>query len=298
MENLVQNPSHDFPPDADLVLGAYITGKPHPQHDWSIPANSFEYFADWFHSAKRVGLNAVILHNQLKDSFVQRYEEFYRFENPYPAHQSSLKFVRVPDHEYSGADARFFHALEFLQQTPCRSAFIVDISDAWFHSPPARLACRRSLWDYLDVESFRRVRNGGDFLQALRTQWNTWRRRHAIKYFIGAERFTIGESKWMRNHLEHVYGRPFPELLELPDMEEKIILNCGVLGGRRDDVLELLRLVRREFEHLGHTDMLMDMAVFNKILHALPPEHIYYNGRLNSPFKQYLKSGFHAVFHK
>ena len=279
--------------EKDIVIGAYFTQKIHPQHGVSVQPASFDYIAGWFHSAIRLELNMVILHDGLPEKFMEKCRMFFSMHSS-PETRGSLHFVPYSPGRFTIADERFFAARDLLDVLPdCRSAFIVDISDAWFKKNPAHLILRRSYLDYFD---YSRLKNSLGDLPLLRSliaeQKYAWDHRFSFSLFIGGETNAIGQNPWMLQQFQDIYGRQFPEFSTKP------IRNCGIIGGRKSVVLTLLKTVCEEMERLNITDKLNDMAVFNYILHRDNVYSVYSNGTLNSPWKSWCKSGNHAIFHK
>ena len=180
----------------------------------------------------------------------------------------------------------------------------MDVSDAWFRRDPFHLVTRRRVQDYLDVSGLRHaaLRTLGlsrdpftrprTLTEWFREQKAALRNRGDYRLFVGGEDGIIGSNPWMLKHYDKIYGRRFPHLDHRP------VLNCGIIGGERSEVLRLLELVCAEMERLRVRGVLNDMAVFNKILHEEWAGRVYSNGTLNSPWKRWRKSGRHAVFHK
>lgn len=279
--------------EKDIVIGAYFTQKVHPQHGVSVQQASFDYIADWFHSAVRLGLNMVILHDGLPEKFMDKCRITFSL-NAQPHRTGSLHFVPYSPGKFTIADERFFAARDLLQALPdCRTAFIVDISDAWFNKNPANLILRRSVWDYFDASRLLSASSSFSQLRSiLTTQRSVWQQRYSYSVFVGGEINTIGQNPWMIEQFQTIYGRQFPEFSAKP------IRNCGIIGGRKSIVLSLLKTACEEMERLDMTDNLNDMAVFNYILHRNDAYSVYSNGTLNSPWKTWRKRGSHAIFHK
>ena len=271
----------------DILLGAYFTSKPHPQHAYSVQRSSFDYLADWYHSCRRLNLDVVLLHDELEPAFVEKYTRFYN-ENS----RGTLHFEQVTLGPYTAADERFHHALAYLRHHPCEQAFMVDVSDAWFKRSPFPLVRHRRWWDFVDLGAIQQVRSLPGLMRTLQAQGRILRRRDDYRLFVGGETTCIGENRWMLKHFDKVYGQRFAFL------EDKPVLNCGILGGAYSEVVALLDSMCAEMERLHITDTLNDMAVFNKLLHEHYPGQVYANGVLNSPWKSYLKTGHYHIFHK
>ncbi|MCT4626039.1 hypothetical protein [Halodesulfovibrio sp.] len=284
---------NDVLTDKNIVIGAYFTQKVHPQHGVSVQPASFDYIADWFHSAVRLGLNMIILHDGLPEKFMDKCRFFFSMHSRKDTH-GSLHFVPYSPGRFTIADERFFAARDILAAlSHCHTAFIVDISDAWFNRNPAHLVLRRTMWDYFDASRLlTAAKHPASWREALVQQYSVWKTRNSYSIFIGGEINTIGENPWMMNHLQSVYEQKFPEFSSKP------VLNCGIIGGKRANVLALLRNACAEMERVNKTDRLNDMAVFNYLLHRNDNFTVYSNGTLNSPWKTWSKSGTHAIFHK
>lgn len=288
--NLASTLGTDFS-QKDIMLGAYFTGKAHPQHHVKVQAASFDYIAGWLHSGIRLGLNMLIFHDGLPETFINKCH-CYHAKACTARNQSTLHFVQCTTGPFTIADERFLIAETFLQRHPCRNVFMVDVSDAWFGKSPFTLLHRRNWWTYMDTGRLLTVRSVEGLTAFCKEQWKHWRNKHHYRLFLGGEINTIGENAWMRKHFTKVYGKEFPHLADKP------VLNCGIIGGSCTDVCTLLQLVREEMCQLGVTDILNDMVVFNKILHERFTDVVYSNGVLNSPWKTWAKHGKFAIFHK
>ena len=279
----------------DLILGAYFAGKRHPQHAFSVPAGSIDYFADWYFSCRRLGLDVVLFHDHLKDTFTDKYTAKYADGQP-KGRTGAIRFQEVELGRFTAGDERFFRCLEFLKHTPCDNVFIIDVSDAWIKKNPFDLIRKPGLCRYFDAGALARVKSGRQLAAFWRNQRRVWKQRRGYTLFMGGEKpgVTISQNPWMLRHYDRVYGTRFPEL------DDKPVLNCGIIGGTRERVIRLLAMMRAEVERLGKTDVLNDMAVFNRVIYG--DEEFsgatYSNGVLNSPWKQYLKSGPYHIFHK
>lgn len=113
------------------------------------------------------------------------------------------------------------------------------------------------------------------------------------KIYFGDEDCLVGDNDWLLRHYKEIYGQTFDYL------SDKQVLNCGIIGGKYENVLELLREFRQELFTLNKPNILNDMAVFNHLLHKnYKTTEIYHGGQLNSPYKSYLSEGNYYIFHK
>ncbi|SDB08331.1 hypothetical protein SAMN05660653_00390 [Desulfonatronum thiosulfatophilum] len=298
-------PRNDSIP-GNVILGAYFAGKRHPQHGQAVTASSFDYFAGWYHSICRLGLHGVLLHDHLSEAFTAKYEQWFATLGG-TGRGGSFRFQRVHPGDFTAGDERFFLFRDYLkgnQANRTRHVFIVDVADAWFRADPFRLIENRSFWNYLDLTGLIDAARGSagwehdPFMapEGLPGWWRTQREhltnRHVYRLFLGAEDTRIENNPWMLKHFDQVYGRRFSELNDKP------VLNCGVIGGTREDVALLLEQVCAEMQSLQVRAVLNDMVVFNKILHEQWTGAVYSGGALNAPWKRWRKKGRHAIFHK
>ena len=74
---------------------------------------------------------------------------------------------------------------------------------------------------------------------------------------IGSEPYKIGYFPWLDKKLMKVYGN-----ILYPGEQ---VLNCGILGGRREVMLKVLGRYLKEMIVTGNKEQ-VDMAIFNKIM--------------------------------
>lgn len=273
----------------DVVIGAYFSGRVHPQYNVRVNPESLDYVAGWMLSAARLGLTVLLLHDGVSQQFMERCHFFFDSQKK---RNGVLHFVHCQLGPYTVADERFLASCAFLERFPCRSVFIVDVSDAWFKKDPARLLRDRSLWNYFDISGCCNARTFRGFLHWLFRQWECWFRRREYNLFMGGEGCLIGSNPWMLKQFQKVYGKCFPHF------DDKPVLNCGIVGGEYNTVLALLQQVREELLTLGDVEVLYDMSVFTRCVYDTERYMVYTDGVLNSPWKTWAKSGKHCIFHK
>jgi hypothetical protein len=276
---------------SDIVIGAYLTGSNHPQHGTRVPTENIDYLAGWLHSGMRHKLNMVVLHDGLSDAFQQKCHAAVAIHH-HEKKRGTLTFVQIRPGRFTIADERFLAALALLERIRFRNVFMVDVADAWFADNPFLLVEKPTLRRFFDRSGFARARGFRGFCRALAAQYRTWRDRKRFTVFIGGENTTIGDNPWMQRHIRKVFGQDMPHLAQKP------VLNCGILGGGQRHLVSVLRTVRSEMLRCNATDVLNDMAVFNRVLHDSQYHLPYSNGVLSSPWKAWAKQGKHAIFHK
>lgn len=273
----------------DVIIGAYFTGKIDPQRKIQTGRDSFDYVADWLHSICRLNLHAIVMHDNLSESFVRDTESLQ--ERLYG--RVNCKFHQVALGKFTASDERFLLARDYLNESTCENVFIVDVADAWFGSNPFFLLRNRSWIQYFALDSFCRADTLGRCKRMIRDQWKAWKNRKKFRLFVGSERSLIRENAWMKRHYRMIYGQEFNFL------EDRQLLNCGIVGGTREEVIHLLNLMQEDMELCGVTDTLNDMVVFNKVVYeSYSEEEIYREGRLHSPWRYYVKKGGYCIYHK
>jgi len=132
------------------------------------------------------------------------------------------------------------------------------------------------------------VQVNGDAFSLLRLDYDLW---------VGNEPQMIGESRWMLDALNRSYGEQWPEWLK-----EKQILNCGIVGGFREP---LLQLFERMCAHVATAKtegrlILNDMPFFNRVLYCeTDMNRVWAKGApLHSVFKAYDYEAPVAFVHK
>lgn len=100
-----------------------------------------------------------------------------------------------------------------------------------------------------------------------------------------------GKKRYAANQMKCVYGRVF-----YPD---RVSLNAGIIGGRRDKVLALLELMTTDLsgDEKGHNT---HTGVFNRRIHDVCPDatRICYGFPLHSEFKKYEEDQDFYIRHK
>ena len=131
-----------------LILTSYFSKKKHPNSpndahvvgrtaDGTVSSNEISYIRPWYESVKRLGLNAVVFHDDLTEEFVEEYST------------DLISFEKVGDFEYSNNDFRFFcfdNYLHFNQSFDF--IFHTDASDVTVVKDPSSLFTDHPNVDY------------------------------------------------------------------------------------------------------------------------------------------------------
>lgn len=105
----------------NILLTTYFTSRDNPQREGKrVKPNDFSYIKNYYLSVKQNGLNTVIFHDGLSNTFTEQYET------------DKIQFVRV-DLEYDNKslnDVRYFVYYDYLrQQTNIDKVFMTDGND-------------------------------------------------------------------------------------------------------------------------------------------------------------------------
>lgn len=271
----------------DVIMGAYLTSQPDPQTKSALPAVPGNGVFRWAHSVTRLGLTAVLLHDGIPPDALT---ELTHTASTTAAH-GALHSIAVRTGPFTPNDERFLLARMALEAMDCRAVFLTDVTDLQCGRNPFPLVHRRHIRDYLDIESLRRPRTGWT-PRALWRQAHTVARRHHFRLFAGREPGTIGDNPWMVRQFGKIYGGLTHHLASRP------VLNCGILGGLRSDVLSLLYTMGEEMRAAGQVHTPSDMVIFNRILHERMALDVLAGGIINSPWKEYHTQGQWYFFHK
>ncbi|HVS13290.1 MAG TPA: hypothetical protein VMV46_05175 [Thermoanaerobaculia bacterium] len=232
--------------DGCRLYAAYFTGKPDPQRGERVASDDFGYLAAWHRSVDRLGLEAVILHDGLSPSFVERHAtERIRFEKAAPT-------------AWSTNDARFLAYREHLARHPARRVFLTDISDVVVVREPfstlAALGVRLALGDEVYPAPI------GHTIGC-----HAWLRHH-----IEATRTGVTDEV-----AEFFSG----ERLRLPT------LNAGVIGGDGAAIAELLDSFVALRERIGAPERNLNMPLINYLVHRDFAGRIHHGAPITSRFK-------------
>jgi hypothetical protein len=129
---------------ADLIFSPYFTKdiKFH-QHDssnggkgGSLP-NDYEQMRGWYESVKRIGVDAVIIHNELSDEFIDRYQT------------DKIQFIRwEKQNRPSYNDERFYAYYEYITlHEDITRVICTDLYDVVFYQNPFDLMNKQPEYD-------------------------------------------------------------------------------------------------------------------------------------------------------
>ncbi len=111
------------------------------------------------------------------------------------------------------------------------------------------------------------------------------------RLFIGRERHRILFCRCVRREMQQQFGRVWYPL--------RPVLNPGILGGRREVVLEALQHILRLIEEQGDRLNGSDMCLVNRAIHsAFAPDELVTGRPLHSRFKGWEFDTDAAILHK
>ncbi|MFY9255410.1 MAG: hypothetical protein WAO83_18305 [Fuerstiella sp.] len=111
------------------------------------------------------------------------------------------------------------------------------------------------------------------------------------RLFIGSEEKTIARNKCLRNELAGQYGEV--------RFSDRPVVNPGILGGRRQQVIDFLNLLTAEIEELGDRLLASDMSIINQVFHShYDLSEVFTGSPLHSRFRKWDYNTPAAVMHK
>lgn len=273
----------DIPQDIngkDIILGAYLCNNPDPQGKATLKPDNLDYVGGWVASAARLGLNCAIMHDSLSETFIAKVHLLHKRH----AKGGSLHFIPVVPKDYSPNDERFLITRELLRHCTPRAICLVDLSDARFTRTP---------FTDLDHPELANLTHGLAPSRSLQSQPSKYIRAITpLRILFGTEVDPIENNPWMHRQFNRILGHVPPEL------ESGTIYNCGAICARHSDFLELMEAVGQSFEYIQKKNKLMDMSVFNHLLHARFKAKVRPARFFTSPFKDYHSDGPWSVLHK
>lgn len=114
---------------------------------------------------------------------------------------------------------------------------------------------------------------------------------HHSSLFIGSETKTIGANRCLKTELTRQYGQT--------SFSERRVVNPGILGGRRQEVLQFLNLLTAEIERLGEGLLNSDMSIVNHVFHSnYNLADVFTGAPLHSQFRKWEFETTAAILHK
>jgi len=112
-----------------------------------------------------------------------------------------------------------------------------------------------------------------------------------VRLLIGTETRTIGRSKCLTSELNQQFGgRMFAD---------RKVVNPGILGGRREEVIGFLDLLTAEIETLQDCLLASDMSIINKVFHShYDLSEVLTGYPLHSGFRRWEYRTAAAIMHK
>lgn len=111
------------------------------------------------------------------------------------------------------------------------------------------------------------------------------------RLFIGSEEKTIRRNRCLRSELARQYGEP--------RFFDRRVVNPGILGGRRTEVLKFLDLLILEIERLNDRLLASDMSIINHVFHShYDFSEVFTGFPLHSGFRKWEYDTSAAVMHK
>lgn len=112
-----------------------------------------------------------------------------------------------------------------------------------------------------------------------------------IRLFIGSEKKPIGRNKCLKSEMRDQYGNV--------EHAERTVVNPGILGGRRKEVIDFLNLLTDEIEAHGHHLINSDMCMVNRVFHRnYSLSEVFTGSPLHSEFRGWQYDTQAAVMHK
>ena len=104
----------------NVIMTTYFCNKNDPQRPKRAPCNDFQYIKPWYNSIKKLGLNGVIFHDGMDETFIKKYQN------------DKIKFVYVDSnsYEFSLNDLRYFVYLDYIKKHKnIENIFMTDGND-------------------------------------------------------------------------------------------------------------------------------------------------------------------------
>ena len=112
-----------------------------------------------------------------------------------------------------------------------------------------------------------------------------------VRLFVGSETKTIGRNKCLTSEIAKQFGRTM--------FADRPVVNPGILGGRREEVLKFFSLLTAEILQLKDHLLASDMSIINKVFHSnYNLSEVVTGSPLHSAFRKWEYDTTAAVMHK
>lgn len=108
----------------DVLFSCYFIKKENPQTGEAQKEANFEYIKEWYQSVQKIDIDAIIIHDGLDDSFIDKYTT------------DKIKFRRFFAGNHPLIDERWIIYYLFLLKTNIKRAFFTDIGDVVLTKSP------------------------------------------------------------------------------------------------------------------------------------------------------------------
>jgi hypothetical protein len=127
MISFIKNQENCDHPNA--IVTTYFSSRfdpqPNAQGEYNIaPKNNINYIYPWFASVSYLKLNAIVIHDELNDEFIQKYENEH------------IKFYKYIPKKYSLNDERYYAFRNLLREVKFNKVFFTDGSDVIIKRDP------------------------------------------------------------------------------------------------------------------------------------------------------------------
>ena len=139
----------------NVIVTCYFTGKPDPQSGLLRNDADFKYIQPWYESLEKLGIDGIILHDGLSDSFIQKYQT------------NRIRFRFCEMGNYSIFEERWFlYHILISKLEKLEMLFLTDSNDVYINSSPFnQFNNNRKL--YVGRDNANRIKDSGWLLDEL-----------------------------------------------------------------------------------------------------------------------------------
>jgi hypothetical protein len=108
----------------EVIFACYFINQQNPQTGEQLNKADYGFIAPWYESVLQLGLDGIIIHDGLDDSFIKKYET------------KKIQFRKFKSGNNNVLDERWLFYYHFLLKTSIKRAFLTDISDVFITNNP------------------------------------------------------------------------------------------------------------------------------------------------------------------
>lgn len=155
----------------EVLFSCYFIMKENPQTGEVQGVADFNYIKEWYESVKKIGVNAIIIHDGIDQDFIETYET------------DKIQFRRFYAGNHPLIDERWITFYMFLSETSINKAFFTDIGDVILTKSPFELISSKNQL-FIGRDNANKIRLSGWILREIQKFCNETREKLPKSFYF------------------------------------------------------------------------------------------------------------------